>query len=256
MENQTKKCSPLDNLSQTQMFGLGLVAGVLVLCTIGFFILLGVVLNGGGLNLGTLNSDKVVANEADDLLPSPSAPTAQKPGNNPAPAIDLKEDHIRGNVNAKVTLLEYSDFECPFCGKFTPSIDQAMKEYGDKIRVVYRHFPLSFHPQAMPAALASECASEQSKFWEFHDELFKNQTGLGEKFFKDTATKLGLNMKKFNDCVSSGKYNAKIQNQMSGGSAAGVGGTPHTIVTGPKGSVPVSGAQPFSSLKAAIDSVL
>lgn len=252
MEQQ--KLSPLENLSQTQMFGLGAVAGILVLCTIGFFILLGIVLKGGGLNLAVLNTDKVVAGEEDDLLPL--APTAQQPGNNPAPAIDLKEDHIRGNVNAKVTLLEYSDFECPFCGKFAPSVDQALKEYGNEIRVVYRHFPLSFHPQAMPAALASECAGEQGKFWEFHDELFKNQTGLGEKFFKDTATKLGLKMSKFNDCVSSGKYNTKIKNQMAGGTAAGVGGTPYTIVTGPKGSAPVSGAQPFSSLKTAIDSVL
>ena len=95
MENeQQKKCSPLDNLSQTQMFGLGLGAGVLVLCTLGFFILLGVVLNGGGFNLGFLNSDKVAANEAGDLLPSPSAPTATQPRNNPAQELDKKEDHM------------------------------------------------------------------------------------------------------------------------------------------------------------------
>lgn len=254
MENQ--KHSPLENMSQMQMFGLGAVAGVLVLCTIGFFILLGVLLNGGGLNLGTLDSGKVADNGADNPSPSPSAPTGQAPTAGPAPEVDPKEDHIRGNVNAKVTLLVYSDFECPFCGRFVPTLEQAAKEYGDKIRIVFRHFPLSFHQQAMPAALASECASEQGKFWEFHDELFKNQTGLGEKFFKDTATKLGLNMSKFNDCVSSSKYSAKVQTQLSGGSAAGVGGTPHTIVSGPKGTKPVSGAQPFTSLKAAIDSVM
>lgn len=253
MEQQ--KNSPLENMSQTQMFGLGAVAGVLVLCTIGFFILLGVLLNGGGLNLGTLNSEKVAVDDGTGD-PIPSAPTGQAPAAQPAPAVDSKEDHIRGNVNAKVTLLVYSDFECPFCGRFVPSLEQAAKEYGDKIRIVFRHFPLSFHQQAMPAALASECASEQGKFWEFHDEMFKNQTSLSDKLYKDTATKLGLNMTKFNDCVSSAKYNTKIQNQMSGGSAAGVGGTPHTIVSGPKGTTPVSGAQPFASLKAAIDSVL
>lgn len=243
MEQQ--KHSPLDGMSQTQMFGLGLVAGALVLCTIGFFILLGVVLNGG--------AEKAVAED-----PSLLAPAAQNPSDAAAtaPAIDSKEDHIRGNVNAKTTLLVYSDFECSYCGRFEPSLAQALTEYGDKIRIVFRHFPLSFHQQAMPAALAAECASEQGKFWEFHDELFKNQASLGDKFYKDTAVKFGLNMAKFNDCVSSGKYTTKIQDQLSGGSAAGVGGTPHTIVTGSKGSTPVSGAQPFAGLKAAIDSVL
>lgn len=255
MEHQHQKSSPLENVSQTQMFGLGAVAGVLVLCTIGFFILLGVALTGGGLNLGTLGGEKVAAEEGTGN-PSPSAPAAPQPVAGTAPAVDAKADHIRGNVNAKVTLLVYSDFECPFCGRFVPSLEQAAKEYGDKIRIVFRHFPLSFHQQAMPAALSAECASEQGKFWEFHDELFKNQTGLGDAFFKSTATKLGLNMTKFNDCVSSAKYTQKIQDQQAGGSAAGVGGTPHTIVTGPKGSTPVSGAQPFASLKAAIDSVM
>lgn len=253
MEQQ--KNSPLENMSQTQMFGLGAVAGVLVLCTIGFFILLGVVLKGNTLNLGILDSGKVAVDDGKNN-PTPSVPNKQAPTGQTAPAVDTKEDHIRGNVNAKTTLIVYSDFECPFCGRFVPSLEQAAKEYGDKIRIVFRHFPLSFHQQAMPAALASECASEQGKFWEFHDELFKNQTGLSDKFYKDTATKFGLNITKFNDCVSSAKYNTKIQNQSAGGSAAGVGGTPYTFVVGSKGSTSVSGAQPFANLKAAIDSVL
>jgi protein-disulfide isomerase len=252
MENNTENKSPLGNLSQTQMFVFGIIAGVLVLCTIGFFITLGMVLKGDNINTG-INEKVAEENGGNEVVPTNNKPS---PSGKPAP-VDEKTDNIKGGKNAKVTLIEYSDFECSFCSRFVPSVEQALEEYGGDIRVVYRHFPLSFHLQAMPSALASECAAEQGKFWEFHDKLFDNQGSLGADFYKKTATELGLNMTKFNDCVSSEKYKSEVQAQQADGVKAGVQGTPHTFVIGKDGTVvPVSGAQPFSSLKAAIDSVL
>lgn len=232
--------------SQTKMFLLGALGGVVVLCAIGFFVLLGIMLKGDsnpGVTLGNTAGDT-------NLPPAPSAVKSK------APAVDDKNDHITGGKNAKVTLIEYSDFECPYCGAFFPTVKQALAEYGDKIRFVYRHFPLSFHPQAMPAAEASECAAEQGKFWEYHDKLFENQASLGDALYSQIAKDLGLNTNSFENCRDSGKYTAKVQEQLAGGSAAGVNGTPHTIVMDEDGNaIPVSGAQPYSALKAAIESL-
>lgn len=253
-QNNQGQHSPLCNLSQVQMFGLGVVSGLLVLCTIGFFILLNMVIKGGQINLG--GSD---TNVAENNVPSPSVPAGndQPQPSGPVPPVDVKNDNITGGKNATVTLIEYSDFECPFCGKYYPTVKQAISEYGDKIRVVFRHFPLSFHPQAMPAALASECAGEQGKFWEYHDKLFENQTSLNADLYKKLAGDLRLNVSKFNDCVSTQKYLKKVQDQQSAGGAAGVQGTPHTIVMSADGqSTVVSGAQPYTNLKAAIDSLM
>jgi len=234
--------------SQTKMFVLGAVGGVVVLCAIGFFVLLGIMLKGGGVKAG-VNNDTISG-----AVDNPSAPAVVK---SKAPAVDEKNDHIIGGKNAKVTLIEYSDFECPFCGAFFPTVKQALAEYGDKIRFVYRHFPLSFHPQAQPAAEASECAAEQGKFWEFHDGLFANQDSLGDALYNELAQDLGLSAGQFQTCRDSGKYRSKVQQQMAGGTAAGVNGTPHTIIMDEDGNaVPVNGAQPYTALKAAIDSML
>ncbi|OGH60083.1 MAG: hypothetical protein A2725_00335 [Candidatus Magasanikbacteria bacterium RIFCSPHIGHO2_01_FULL_33_34] len=253
MENNTNKGNPMSNMSQTKTFAFGLLAGVLVLCTIGFFVMLGIFLKGGNLGSGLDKTDNLAV--VDNTVPT--NPGAPQPAPTKAPAVDEKNDHIRGGKNAKVTLIEYSDFECPFCGRFAPTVKQALDEYGDDIRVVYRHFPLSFHPQAQPAAEASECAAEQGKFWEFHDELFLNQTSLSANYFETLAGELGLNLSKFTDCVKSSKYKSKVQQQFAGGSAAGVGGTPHTFVVGADGNaVTVNGAQPYANLKSAIDSMM
>jgi len=151
-----------------------------------------------------------------------------------------------------VVMVEYSDFECPFCGKHNPSMLSAMEDFGDDVAWVYRHFPLSFHPEANPAALASECASEQGKFWEFADIMYANQDGLNDDFYKSTAKSLKLNMTKFNDCYTSAKYQSVIDNDMATGSTAGVSGTPATFINGQL----VSGAVPYATLKDAISSFL
>lgn len=162
------------------------------------------------------------------------------------------KSNLLGNKNAKVKLVEYSDFQCPFCARLAPTLKQLLADYGDKISVEYRHFPLDFHPMATPAAEASECAAEQKKFWEFHDAVFANQQALSPAFFRSTATSLGLNMKKFDVCVSSGKYSAKVAAQMAEGQAKGVSGTPGTFVNDEF----INGAQPYEAFKAAIDAQL
>jgi protein-disulfide isomerase len=163
------------------------------------------------------------------------------------------DEHILGDITkAKVVLVEYSDFECPFCERHHPTMQQAVDEFGDDVAWVYRHFPLSFHPEARPAALASECAAEQGKFWEFGDEMFENQSKLGDDFYAEVAADLGLDMNQYNDCYESEKYADIVDADQASGSAAGVSGTPATFVNGTL----VSGAIPYSTLKDAIEQEL
>ncbi len=149
-------------------------------------------------------------------------------------------DHVRGDLTkAKVVVVEYSDFECPFCSRHHPTMEQIYEKYGGDIAWVYRHFPLSFHPNAEPAALASECANEQGKFWEFADAMFEGQTGgldgdadAASAFFTKTAKDLGLDITKFNDCVKTAKYQDKVDADTASGRTAGVSGTPATFING------------------------
>lgn len=165
----------------------------------------------------------------------------------------LESDHVFGDKNAPVVMIEYSDFQCPFCLRFHPTIKQILKEYPDKVAWVYRHFPLdSIHQHARRAAEASECAAEQGKFFEYADELFNNQSNLGEDLYTQLASKLGLDTGQFEDCLSSGKYKTKINADVSSGQAAGVRGTPATFINGQL----VSGAQSFDTVKGIIDSEL
>jgi protein-disulfide isomerase/copper chaperone CopZ len=191
-------------------------------------------------------------------LPSQNNPT------NPQPSPDArntaiqnfeitKDNHVRGDFEAPITLVEFSDFECPFCGRHFPTLNKILSDYKGKVRLVYKHFPLSFHPNAQKAAEASECASEQGKFWEYHDKLFENQTsGYSLEKFKQWARDLGLNVTKFNDCLDSGKYAQKVQADYQEGLQKGVNGTPATFVNGQL----VSGALPYEVFKQIIDSAL
>ena len=125
-----------------------------------------------------------------------------------------------------------------------------MKDYAGKVRWVYRHFPLtSIHPNAQPAAEASECASEQGKFWEFADAMFANQESLSTDFYAKTAKDLGLNEARFKDCVATRKYQSLVTSNEQAGLAVGVQGTPGSFVNG----VEIPGAVPYAQLKAAID---
>lgn len=161
-------------------------------------------------------------------------------------------DPSEGAKDAKVTIVEFSDFQCPFCSRGASTIKQVHDAYGDKVRIVFRNFPLAMHNRATPAAEASECANEQGKFWEYHDKLFGNQQQMTDDDFAKHATDLGLDVNKFKECYSSGKYKAEVQKDMADGSKYGVTGTPAFFVNGRF----VSGAQPFESFKAMVDEEL
>lgn len=171
----------------------------------------------------------------------------------PVPPI-AENEPVRGNKDAKVVLIEYSDYECPYCLKHTKTMQQIADEYGDKVAIVFRNFPLSFHANAQKAAEAAECAAEQGKFWQMHDKLFDlNEQGqFTSDNFKSAAKSLGLNTGDFNECLDSGRMASEIAQDMSGGQRAGVSGTPATFINGGF----VSGAQPYEVFKGAIDQIL
>lgn len=208
------------------------------------------------------NSDNGTENLGADVVPVPSRPTLTQPS--PSGGITIAslmdDDPTKGSDSAPVVIIEFSDFECPFCGRFySQTLSQIEKEYVDtgKVQMVYRDFPLSFHPQAKPSAMAAECADDQGKFWEMHDKLFENQSTLSESNIKLWAEELGLNTTTFNSCFDSAKYSNEVDSDMSDGSAAGISGTPGFLIGKRDGTgTIISGAQPYSVFKAAIDSLL
>jgi len=171
----------------------------------------------------------------------------------PRRAVDIESsDPSLGRASAPVTLIEFSDFQCPFCLRADPTVQQVLSTYGDKIRFVYRHYPLPNHPAARPAAEAAACAGEQGKFWPYHDRLFANPTKLSDADLKQHAAALGLNTTQFNTCVDTHKLKAQIDNDVKDGEEAGVNGTPAFYINGRM----LSGAQPFEAFKKIIDEEL
>ena len=147
---------------------------------------------------------------------------------------DVAKGNTKGSPKAKIQIVEFSDFQCPFCSRVTAPVDEVAKHYGDQISVTFKHFPLSFHKEAMPSALAAECAAEQGKFWEMHDLLFKNQKELAADKYPVWAKELGLNDAKFKECFDSQKYKSKIEGEMAEGRRAQVRGTPSLYINGRK----------------------
>lgn len=158
----------------------------------------------------------------------------------------------KGPANAPVTIVEFSDFQCPFCSRLTPTLKQVEEKYGDKVRIVFRQYPLPFHQNAQKAAEASLCAADQGKFWEMHDAMFAHQDALGVDQLKAKAAELGLNAEQFNSCLDSGKTAATIQADMKEGSSAGVNGTPAIFINGRF----ISGAVPLEQITSVIDDEL
>lgn len=174
------------------------------------------------------------------------------------------KDHILGSKNADVVLVEYSDFECPYCKRFHLNMQQVMKEYGNKVAWVYRQYPLGFHANAQKEAEATECANElggNEAFWKYADKVFERTTSNGTGFALDKlvplATEIGLDGSKFKQCLDSGKYTQHVKEDMEGGSKAGIQGTPGTAIIGKNGKKEfIGGALPYEQIKPLIDKVL
>src|SRR5262245_12542450 len=158
----------------------------------------------------------------------------------------------RGPVNAPVTIVEFSDFQCPFCGRLKPTMDQVLAKYGDKVHLVFRQYPLPFHQNAQKAAEAALCAADQGKFWELHDAMFGNQQALAVADLKAKAKELGMNADTFGQCVDSGAKASLVLADVNAGSAVGVNGTPAMFVNGRF----INGAVPLEDITKVIDDEL
>lgn len=166
---------------------------------------------------------------------------------------DLSDEPMLGNPDAPVTIIEFSDFECPYCSRAANGpIKQVIKEYVDtgKAKLIFRQYPLPFHANAQIAAEASECANEKGKFWELHDMIFANQGSLSREALIEWAK--GMGVTGIEECLDSGKYTQETANDMAEGQQAGIQGTPSFFINGKL----IVGAQPFEAFRQVIDAEL
>jgi protein-disulfide isomerase len=170
----------------------------------------------------------------------------------PRQKVDVAGHPSKGPKDAPIELIEFSDFQCPFCQRANPTVEQVLKTYGDRIHFVYRHFPLPNHPNARPAAEAAACAEEQGRFWQFHDELFSNPGKLTDPDLKAHAVTAGLEASRFNACVDGHRFKNEVDKDVKEGNEAGVSGTPAFFINGRA----LEGAQPFEAFKRVIDEEL
>ena len=163
--------------------------------------------------------------------------------------VPIGEAHTKGPETAKVTIVEWSEFQCPFCTRVLPTMEQLRKDYGDDLRIAFKHNPLPMHDRAMPAALAAEAAGKQGKFWEMHDLLFANQRDLTDANFEKWATELGLDVAKFKKDMEDPALKKKVTDDQQLGGRLGARGTPAFFINGRF----LSGAQPVDAFKKIID---
>ncbi|MDP3771137.1 MAG: DsbA family protein [bacterium] len=251
----------LDTVPPRTALGLGAALGVGAVGVIGFLVLL------PGALRGRTSVPEATVPPATAVAAAPTPPSPRPPPEDAVGTfrpIDPRTDHIRGPANAVVKIIEYSDTECPFCKRFHPTMQQAVREYPEKVAWVYRHFPLrQLHSKAAKEAEATECANElggNDKFWAYLDKLFEvtpANDGLDPAQLPQIAADVGLDRAKFATCLSSGRYAQHVSDDEQDGVAAGARGTPYSILLGPKGEkLPISGALPFDAVKQMIDGVL
>ncbi len=230
-------------------FVMGLLVGVAGVSLIGFVIAASYAFSGKSISQPANNNNQ----GATATVPSqPSAPT-------PVNIAVKSSDYIRGSAEAPVTVVTYTDLECPYCKTFHPSMEQVMNEYPGQVRWIYRHFPLSFHVNAQKEAEGAECAGKlggAEAYWEFIDKIFERTTSNGTGFaladLYPLAAEVGVSESRFRTCLDQGEMASKVSGDLQEGSGYGVQGTPTSFVNG----LPVEGAVPYEQLKAVIDQVL
>jgi protein-disulfide isomerase len=172
-----------------------------------------------------------------------------------APRVEVSTEYSAGSVGpstAPVTIVEFSDYQCPYCKRAESSVQEILKKYGDKVRLIYMDFPLPMHQFALKAAQAARCAGDQGKYWQFHDAMFADQSKLDEAGLKATAQKLKLDTKKFDECLAGNMHMDQIHKSQQAGNEVGVDGTPTFIIDGRM----MSGAQPPSEMESIIEEEL
>ncbi len=186
---------------------------------------------------------------------APSGPAPSR-SRRPDPAkqysIGVKDSPVLGSEDAKVQIVEFSDFQCPFCDRVLPTLQQVRKEYGDQVQFVFKHLPLRIHPKAPAAHAAAEAAHRQGKFWEMHDAIFANQHEMSPERYEQYAQELGLDLEQFKADVASESVKKRVEADSSEAASLGVTGTPSFFINGRY----LSGAQPFGEFKKRIDEEL
>jgi protein-disulfide isomerase len=197
-------------------------------------------------------TEAVESAPAGAAAPSPSRARPSRPDPDRRYTVNTEGSPVRGNADAKIAVIEFSDFQCPFCGRVTPTLDQVEREYGDKVRIVFKHLPLSIHPKALGAHAASWAAHQQGKFWEMHDKIFENQRDLSDETYIRYAGELKIDVDRFKKDLTSDEAKAAVASDVAEASKLGVSGTPGFFINGRF----LSGAQPFPSFKSLIDEEL
>jgi protein-disulfide isomerase len=202
-------------------------------------------------------------NDIKQLLAAAVRPTPQPP--QPPSTLSIRDEVSRGDSTATVAIIEYADFECPYCGEYEHDVyPQISKDYiqTGKVKYFYRDLPLPMHPHAMIAARAASCAGEQGKYWEMHDSLFAKQNAIREADMPGRAQELGLDSAKFSECLSSNRYTDEIKRNALDAQKMGIGGTPTFFIgkVDPNGQVTnlkmIIGTRPYDVFKSAIDDAL
>ena len=251
-------------LTQNKSKSMGLIIGLVIAVGAAAFF--------AGMYASNMNSNQISQEDLDDAIAKLELKILQNrlPTNQPSEPVKISadDDPVIGNPNAPITIIEFSDFQCPFCARFhVQTLPLLLEEYIEqgKVKLVFRDFPIqSIHPNALPAAVAAECANEQGQFKAMHDMLFDNQnqwskqeTDVALSIFTQYATEIQLDQNTFDSCLTSGKYIEEIRNDLEDGRSYDVTGTPGFFIGNDDiGYVELKGAQPFESFKKVIDAQL
>jgi len=275
--NETKKEKPNESIKKEEKITIkkstynNMLKGVIVTLVVATFL--------GGYTLGTMQDSGLSEKELETLIiaagqgsaaqtPQPTQQLTQSPGPQII-QVSLDDDPVRGNPDAPITMVEFSDFQCPFCQRFhQTTLPLILENYVDtgKVKFVYRDFPIvSIHPNgAVVTAIAAECADEQGMFWQYHDKIFQNQKNWERLATEDIVNELrayaeefDLNTNQFNDCLDSSKYLNEVNNDLQEGTSYGITGTPVFFIGNEeRGYIKVTGAQPYSVFQSVLDQML